>query len=96
MQMYICKDENNRIFPCCVWYENIEPDSGWILVNWDDEQDFYEEHGVPLYKYVNGQVVARTQQEVQADVDALPIPEPTPEEILRADVDYLLMMIDEG
>lgn len=94
MQIYFTIDNKNRVHPCCDYSPEIEPESDWIVGTLSDNA--YEEHGVPLYKYVSGQVVARTQQEVQADIDAIPVPDPTPEEILRADVDYLLMMIDEG
>lgn len=52
---------------------------------------FYEEHGIPLYKYENGQCVRRTAEEVQADIDAIPLPEPTETEQLRADMDFLTM-----
>lgn len=55
------------------------------------EWPFYEEHGIPLYKYENDQCVHRTVEEVQADIDAIPLPEPTEMEQLRADMDFLTM-----
>lgn len=37
---------------------------------------------IPLYKYENGEVVKRTEEEIEADIAALPVPEyvPTTEE----------------
>lgn len=39
-------------------------------------------HMIPLYKYENGEVVKRTEEEIEADIAALPVPEhkPTTEE----------------
>ena len=33
--------------------------------------------GIPLYKYEDGEVKARGEEEIQADIDALPDPPPT-------------------
>ena len=40
------------------------------------------DHMIPLYKYENGEVVKRTEEEIEADIATLPIPEykPTAEE----------------
>lgn len=38
------------------------------------------DHVIPLYKYVDGTAVRRSDAEIQADIDALPAPEPTAEE----------------
>lgn len=95
MKVYIKVDEQNRVFPCCEWFAGIEPDPDWILVNIAEGTRPYEEHGVCLWKYVNGELVSRSSQEIMADINAIPIPEPTPEEILRADVDYLLMITED-
>lgn len=35
------------------------------------------EHMIPLYKYENGKVVERTEEEIAKDLAALPVPEPT-------------------
>jgi hypothetical protein len=50
------------------------------------------EYGVPLYKWDGTQVLARTAEEIEADIAAIPAPPPTEMEQIRADVDYLLMM----
>lgn len=36
----------------------------------------YEERGIPVYKYVDGEVVERTQEEIDADYHE-PVPEPS-------------------
>lgn len=48
--------------------------------------------GIPLYKYINGEIVARTESEIEADREAIPLPPPSQLEIMRADIDYLLVM----
>ena len=41
-------------------------------------QPIYTEDGIHRYKLVDGQAVERTEEEIQADREALPKPEPTP------------------
>lgn len=48
--------------------------------------------GIPLYKYVNGEVVARTEDEIEYDRSAIPPAPPSPIEQLRADVDFIAIM----
>ena len=93
MRIYYIVDEKSRVFPCCDWNESIDPNPDWFAGDIPDNA--YEEHGIPLYKRYNEAIVARTASEVQADIDALPVPEPTPQEMLRADVDFLLMLLEE-
>ena len=38
---------------------------------------FEFEHMIPLYKYVDGEVIRRTDEEVAADIAAIPVPETT-------------------
>lgn len=48
--------------------------------------------GIPLYKWDGEQVIARTEEEIAADRAAIPAPPPSPQEQLRADVDFLAAM----
>lgn len=48
--------------------------------------------GIPRYKWDGTQAVERTEEELEADRAARPVPEPTEQEQLRADVDFLLAM----
>lgn len=91
MKMYLQVDERNRIFPCCVWYDDIIPDEDWFIEDISDDFEFAESHGIPLWKYINNEIVHRTDEEIQADIDAIPVPEPTDIEKLQADIDFLTM-----
>ena len=93
MRIFFLTDTQNRVIPVSDWSEDITPEPDWITG--EITEPVYETHGIPLWKYSNGVCVSRTSEEVQADVEALPIPEPTEQEILRADVDFLLMMLEE-
>ena len=45
----------------------------------EENPSLYEwQHMIPLYKYENGEVVKRTEEEIEADIAALPVPEPKP------------------
>ena len=48
-----------------------------------------EEHGIEKYKYKDGKVEERTEEEIQEDIDALPEPEPSETEKLKARVEEL-------
>lgn len=55
----------------------------------EENPPLYTEDGIPLYRWDGGQVVRRSEEEVQADRAALPAPAPSEQERLRADVDFL-------
>ena len=42
------------------------------------DRPIYEDHGIPVYKLENGLAVERTQEEIEADIAALPVPDPKP------------------
>ena len=48
--------------------------------------------GIPLYKWDGEQAIPRTEEEIAADRAAIPEPPPSPQEQLRADVDFLAAM----
>lgn len=52
----------------------------------------YTTDGIPRYRWDGSAAVLRTEEELDADREALPEPEPTEQEQLRADVDFLLAM----
>lgn len=89
MKVYYSIDEQNRVHPCCDWSEDIVPDADWHVGEINGAA--YESHGVPIYKEVEGVLTPRTEEEIQTDVDLIPVPEPPEAEQLRADVDYLTM-----
>ena len=45
--------------------------------------------GIPLYKWDGETVKERTEEEIAADRAAIPAPPPSPQEQLRADVDFI-------
>lgn len=55
----------------------------------EENPALYTQDGIPLYRWDGEQVVRRSEAEIQADRDALPIPAPSEQERLRADVDFL-------
>lgn len=48
--------------------------------------------GVPLYRWDGAAAVLRGEAEIAADRAAIPAPPPSPQEQLRADVDFLAAM----
>ena len=48
--------------------------------------------GIPLYHWDGEQAVPRTEADINADREAIPAPPPSPQEQLRADVDFLAAM----
>lgn len=91
-KVYIKIDSANRIIGCDGGYTigNIADFSEWLLIDegYGDkynlcqsnffDKPLYEEHGIPVYKFVDGKVAERTQAEIDADIAAIPVPEPPP------------------
>lgn len=104
---YIKLDDRNRIIDTWSDGPNYDHDlTDAICINEQGSYQFRFENGgeenpniwnfegIPLYKYLKGNIVPRTEEEIQADIDALPEPEPTPMEQLRADIDFIAAMSD--
>lgn len=60
----------------------------------EENPPLFDRHGFPLYKWENGQVAARTAEELEADRSVLPVPGPTQAERLEAQVIYTAIMTD--
>ena len=80
--MYANIDVTNRVVQMC---ENVFPHVAalptWVEVsNTELITPLWESHMIPLYKVVDGEAVARTQAEIDADIAAIPAPQPTPQE----------------
>lgn len=100
--VYVKKDGNNRIisvnsskFVSPEW--GIEIDSGAGDKYAHAQKNYFDENlttddGIPKYKLENGKAVLREIEEIETDRKNLPVPPPTEEEQLRADVDFLAVM----
>ncbi len=99
---YITIDDQSRVID--IWSDGPHPDrdiSSAICVNEKGGYQFdsipgaginpsyMTMKGVPLYKWDGKQIIKRTNEEVAADTAAIPELPPTPQEQLRADVDFL-------
>lgn len=65
-----------------------------LTIGGEENPCLFTADGIPLYKLADGQVVARTAEEIRADRDSLPAPGPTAGERLEAQVAYTAMMTD--
>lgn len=76
---------------------DMEGNTGWEQAEVPEDFNIdmlYDERGAALYRFVDGELVERTEEERRAD---WPEPEPAPidpAKQLRADVDYIAMMME--
>ena len=103
--VYIKIDEQGRITRCEGEYTLPSDLTDWILIDEGEPCDkrnlaqshyfpggLYTMDGIPRYRWDGTQAALRTEEDMEADRAALPEPEPTEQEQLRADVDFLLAM----
>lgn len=102
---YIKVDQTGRILES--WSDGPRPDKdakGAVCINGqggyqfrlfpggEENPELYDGRGIPLYKWDGAQVIARSQEEIDADYAAMPKPAPTEQEQMRADIDFLAAM----
>lgn len=102
---YITIDTNGRILDG--WSDGPHPDrdtanalcineqGGYqfrLVPGGEENPNLYSMDVIPLYKWDGVKAVPRTEEEIAADLAAIPEPPPTPQEQLRADVDYIAIM----
>lgn len=93
-KVYIRVDAENRI-KAINSDDFVTDTSGWILID-EGRGDRYHhaqgnylslplvtEEGAFQYKYVDGEVIERTAEEIQADIDAIPPPPPDPLQVTQ-------------
>ena len=103
--VYIKVDDQGRIVRCEGEYTLPSNLDGWILIDEGEpcdkrnlaqshyfESGLYTTDGTPRYRWDGSVAVLRTEEELEADRASWPAPEPTEQEQLRADVDFLLAM----
>lgn len=95
--VYIRVDSSNRVLEInsSAFLADTE---GWTQIDegWGDryhhaqgnylDGPLYDDNGIPRYKLDRGRVVERTEEEIAADLAAMPAPPPTREEILEAKI----------
>lgn len=109
MRVFIMTDAESRITGMNP--NDMSGNSGWIEttdaaltshtgVSYDNMfSRLSEEHGVSLYKFVDGFGEHRTAEEIAADIAAIPAPEPTPQDdtdALLADHEEQLIYMELG
>lgn len=102
---YITVDDRDRIL--LAWSDGTLPNrdtAGAICINeqggyqfrfapdGEENPPIYTMDGIPLYRWDGARAIPRTDEEIEADRAAIPTPPPSPQEQLRADVDFLAAM----
>lgn len=112
-KVYIQKDARDRIIRIDGGYsmQNVTDVSQWTLIDEGTGDKYnlcqsnylpkplFEGHGIPCFKLVNGVATERTQSEIDADIAAIPPPEPTPQDdtdALLADHEERLIYMELG
>lgn len=103
-KVYIQTDDQGRILRCEGGYTTPTDLTDWTCIDegTGDRYNLCQSHyfagglytmnGIPRYRWDGYAAVLRSEEELEADREALPEPEPTEHEQLRADVDFLLAM----
>lgn len=103
-KVYIQTDTEGRILRCEGGYTTPSDLTGWTEIDegTGDRYNLCQSHyfegglhtfdGIPRYRLDGSAAVLRTEEELEVDRAARPEPEPTEQEQLRADVDFLLAM----
>ena len=103
--VYIKVDEQGRILQCEGEYTLPSDLDGWTLIEEGQPCDrlnlaqshyfeggLYTMDGIPRYRWDGSAAILRSDGELETDRASRPTPEPTEQEQLRADVDFLLAM----
>ena len=105
-RVYILLDEKERIVRIEGEYSLPSDLTGWVLIDegYGDRYSLAQSHyldgglytmqGIPRYKYEDGACVLRSEEEIAADRDALPKPQPSQLDRVEAQATYTAMMTD--
>ncbi|MBR2097960.1 MAG: hypothetical protein IJ907_08830 [Prevotella sp.] len=91
--MYVYVDGSGRI--TAYNPNDMGGNDGWYQVQETIGEPITEEHGIPIYKYVNGHVVSRTAEEIAADIPEPVPPVPSEIELLQQQVAEQQAQLDE-
>lgn len=105
-RVYILLDEKERIVRIEGEYSLPSDLTGWVQIDegYGDRFSLAQSHyldgglytmqGIPRYKYEGGACVLRSEEELAADRDALPKPQPSQLDRVEAQATYTAMMTD--
>ena len=105
-RVYILLDEKERIVRIEGEYSLPSDLTGWVQIDegYGDRFSLAQSHyldgglyttqGIPRYKYEGGSCVLRSEEEIAADRDALPKPQPSQLDRVEAQATYTAMMTD--
>lgn len=107
-KVYVLLDERNRVLRCEGGYtmSNIDDVSKWTYIDegTGDRYNLCQSHyldgglythdGLLRWKYEGGACVLRSEEEIAADRDALPKPQPSQLDRVEAQATYTAMMTD--
>ena len=104
-RVYVLCDSESRILRLEGEYSLPDDLAGWTKIDegYGDRFSLAQSHyldkplydgAVPRYKLVDGKVVERTAEEIEADKAALPKPAPTQLDRIEAQTTYTAMMTD--
>ena len=106
-KVYVLLDERSRVLRCEGGYtmSKIDDVTKWTYIDEGTGDRYnlcqshyfdalYTEQGVPRYKYEGGARVLRSDEEIAADRDALPKPQPSQLDRVEAQATYTAMMTD--
>lgn len=105
-RVYILLDEKERIVRVEGEYSLPSDLTGWVQIDegYGDKYSLAQSHyldgglytmqGIPRYKYEGGACVLRSEEEIAADRDALPKPQPSQLDRVEAQATYTAMMTD--
>lgn len=79
--MWIYVDNRKRIFGYN--YNNMSGNTGWYQISGDVPKILTNEHGIPIYELVDGQITPRSQEDVDSDY-VPPASQTSAEELLNA------------
>ena len=105
-KVYVLLDEKSRVLRCEGEYSLPSDLTGWVQIDegYGDRFSLAQSHyldgglythdGIPRYKYEGGACVLRSEEEIAADRDALPKPQPSQLDRVEAQATYTAMMTD--
>lgn len=107
-KVYIKLNNQNYIIGCDGGYtiDNIENFDEWTLIDEGEGSKYnlcqsnyfdgglYTDDGIPRWKYINGECVLRSDDELATDRAAVPTPIPTQLDHIEAQVMYTALMTD--